>query len=231
MMKHKITTTLLILIAGMIPAALSGCRDSDSDSQSQNQSGQTDSSGALSVTRMGGDINVTDAPHGATLTTMGGEIHLGNVASFAKIKTMGGNVTVDRAHDAIDAITMGGDIVISHAEGPIQATTMGGDIKAIAAGSSPVQRDIHLSSMGGTVTLTVPKDFPMDVKIVLTHTKDAKRSYHITDNVGLTQHDSDDWDTTHGSPRKYLRAEGRSGTGLNHVEIDTINGDVTLNRE
>jgi len=34
-----------------------------------------------------------------------------------------------------------------------------------------------------------------------------------------------------GSPRKYIYATGRVGNGQNHVEIDTINGDVILRQE
>ena len=34
-----------------------------------------------------------------------------------------------------------------------------------------------------------------------------------------------------GSPRKYIRAKGRVGSGLNHVVINTVNGDVILKQE
>jgi hypothetical protein len=98
-------------------------------------------------------------------------------------------------------------------------------------GSSMAQRDIHLSSNGGTITLTVPKDFPMDVRIKLAYTKTANRSFEIIQHAGLSQRESAEWDTSEGTPRKYIYAEGSVGSGLNHVEIRTINGDVILKQE
>jgi hypothetical protein len=36
---------------------------------------------------------------------------------------------------------------------------------------------------------------------------------------------------SNGSPRKYIRAMGQVGNGLNHVTINTVNGDVILKQE
>jgi DUF4097 and DUF4098 domain-containing protein YvlB len=226
---HKPSVVFLLLFTGVISAALSGCKYSAASS-SQGPDART-SSGAVDIHKMGGEIDVEDAPHGATLATMGGDIHLGSVASFANLNTMGGNIRIDSADAPVDAKTMGGNITIARADGPIQATTMGGEVTARMVGSSSVRRDVHLSSMGGTITLTVPKDFPMDVRITLVYTKNATRSFHIIDDFDLSQRGSDDWDYSNGTPRKYIRAEGRVGSGLNHVEIKTINGDVILRRE
>jgi hypothetical protein len=85
--------------------------------------------------------------------------------------------------------------------------------------------------MGGTITLTVPKDFPMEIHITLAYTKNAERAFRIIDDFGLAQSTSPDWDSSNGSPRKYIRAEGRVGSGQNHVEIKVVNGDVILKRE
>jgi DUF4097 and DUF4098 domain-containing protein YvlB len=187
--------------------------------------------GALTISKMGGGIDVEDAPQGATLSTMGGGIHLGSVGEFAKVKTMGGSITIDNASAQVDATTMGGNITIKSVNGPLQATTMGGDITARMTGSSDQQRDVKLTSNGGTITLTVPKDFPMDVRIQLAYTKTTNRSFDIIQHAGLSQRESSEWDTSNGTPRKYIYAEGRVGSGLNHVEIKTINGDVILKQE
>jgi DUF4097 and DUF4098 domain-containing protein YvlB len=229
---HRMTASFLILIASSLTSGLSGCKSSTySDDSSIADSKATDSSGAVSISKMGGDIDVKDAPHGATLSTMGGNIHLGNVDSFAKVKTMGGAISIDQAAGSVDATTMGGEISIGQANGAIQASTMGGDIRARMVGASSSERDVELTSKGGTITLTVPKDFPMDVKIKLAYTKNAPRSYAIVDHIGLDQQETPDWDSSFGSPRKIIRARGRVGSGLNHVTIETVNGDVILKQE
>jgi DUF4097 and DUF4098 domain-containing protein YvlB len=230
---HKASTILLVLIAGAISVGLPGCKYSEG-TDSANRSSTPDAgsdSGAVSISKMGGGIDVQNAPHGANLSTMGGDIHVGDVASFAKVKTMGGSITIDHATGSVDATTMGGPISIGHVDGPIKATTMGGDITARMVGTSSDRRDVEISSLGGTITLTLPKDFPMDVRITLAYTKNAPRTYEIIDHVGLQQQETPDWDNSLGSPRKYIRAAGRVGSGLNHVVIKTINGDVILKQE
>ncbi|MGA2848947.1 MAG: DUF4097 family beta strand repeat-containing protein [Terracidiphilus sp.] len=232
MTNHKASAIFLVLIAGALSSGLSGCRHSghsndffsaDADDQGR--------SGAVRIARMGGEIDVKEAPHGADLSTMGGNIHVGDVAEFAKVKSMGGVITIDHATGPLDAATMGGDINIAHAEGAIKASTMGGEIRARMVGTSTEERDVELTSHGGTVTLTVPKDFPMDVRITLAYTRNAPRTYEIIDHIGLEQRETDDWDNSFGSPRKYIRAKGKVGTGLNHVVINTVNGDVILKQE
>ena len=220
-----------LLLVAVLPAILAGCRGYGSrylDGGMSNSA--TGASGEVVINKMGGGIDVANAPHGATLNTMGGGIHVGNVASFAKIKTMGGGVEVDHATGSVDATTMGGGITIGTAEGPVKATSMGGGITVHELGTSTLERDIHLTSKGGTIELTVPKDFPMDVKITLAYTR-TDRQYHIVQHAGLDVHESSEWDHSEGTPRKYIRAGGIVGTGLNRVTIETVNGDVILNQE
>ncbi len=226
---YKPAAVFLILLASVALPALSGCGVSSS-ARAENGSDSGDS-GPVNIHKMGGGIDVKDAPHGATLETMGGDIHVGNVGDFAKVKTMGGNVTIDRASGSVDASTMGGSVTIKGANGSVNATTMGGDVSAHVVGSSRERRDVHLSSMAGTITLTVPKDFPMEVRIKLAYTKNQGDKFDISEHVGLTRRETADWDTSQGSPRKYIYATGRVGNGQNHVEISTINGDVILRQE
>jgi len=226
---HKPSVVILLVLTGAISASLSGCKYSRSRSPLDAEA--VSDTGALTISKMGGEIDVAEAPHGATLSTMGGDIHLGRVASFASVKTMGGSVTIDHAEASVDATTMGGNINLKGVDGPVHATTMAGDITAHLVGSLSAQRDVHLTSNSGTITLIVPKDFPMDVRIKLAYTRNSDKTFDIIDHMGLTHRQSADWDTSQGTPRKYIYAEGRVGSGQNHVEISTINGDVILKQE
>ncbi|MGA9586490.1 MAG: hypothetical protein WBQ95_14245 [Terracidiphilus sp.] len=227
----KLRKGCALLLVSVLPALLAGCRGYGSrfidDGMSNSATG---ASGEVVINKMGGGIDVANAPHGATLSTMGGGIHVGNVASFARIKTMGGGVDVDHATGPVDATTMGGGITISAVEGPVKATSMGGGITVREVGTSSQQRDIHLDSKGGTIELTVPKEFPMDVKITLAYTR-TDRQYHVIQHAGLDIHESSEWDNSQGTPRKYIRAGGIVGNGMNRVTIETVNGDVILNQE
>ena len=168
---------------------------------------------AVKIMKMGGNIDVSDAPQGADLMTMGGDIKVERVNNFAKVKTMGG------------------DIHIQQADAAVEATTMAGNIDVQINGNFDARHDIDLSSNQGNITLTVPKGFPMEVSVSLATTNNQSKSFRIIDNIGLTQQDDNTWDSSKGTPRKYLRATGRSGSGLNQVTLSTINGDVILQQK
>ena len=168
---------------------------------------------AVKIMKMGGNIDVSDAPQGADLMTMGGDIKVERVNNFAKAKTMGGNIHIQQA------------------DATVEATTMAGNIDVQITGNSDARRDIDLSSNQGNITLTVPKGFPMQVSVSLATTNNQSKAFRIIDNIGLTQHADDNLDSSKGTPRKYLRATGRSGSGLNQVTLSTINGDVILQQK
>lgn len=187
-------------------------------------------SGVVKIHQMGGDINVESAPEGAELGTMGGSIHVGS-ASFVKASTMGGDIEVDHASGPVNASTMGGRIEIRQASGAIHASTMSGDVRAHLTGASGSPREVKLSSMSGSILLTVPKDFGMEVHIKLAYTRNSSQNYRIIQHLGLSEQESPEWETHHGTPRKFIIATGRVGDGKNQVTIDTINGDVVLKQE
>lgn len=221
-----------VLVAiSLIPVLLAGCDYDSRDGDGGMSSHSTGASGEVVISKMGGGIEVGDAPHGATLSTMGGGIHVGKAASFVKAKSMGGGIDIDHAEGSVDASTMGGGITIGSVEGPVKAESMGGGIRVREVGTSNQERDIHLISKGGTIEVTVPKDFPMTVKITLAYTKNTDRQYHIIQHAGLDVHETGEWDHSEFTPRKFIRASGIVGSGLNHVTIETVNGDVILNQE
>lgn len=226
MTERKAVSAFFLLMVVLVPVTLSGCRDC-----AIVHARAATRSGPLHISKMGGDIDVPDAPDGAHLSTMGGSIHVGNVGSFAKLHTMGGDILVDHANASVNASTMGGKITLKDTNGSIKASTMAGDITVHVVGSSMAERDIELSSKSGTIVLNVPKDFPMEIRVILAYTRNAGDHFRIINSLGLSQQETQEWDNSHGTPRKYIRASGRVGSGLNHVTIDTINGDVILRQE
>jgi len=234
MTTRKPRSIFLFLLASAVSVGLSSCRDSGTPFTERSEIATSDS-GAINMSKMGGDIDVDNAPHGATLSTMGGNIHVGNVAAFAHLKTMGGNIEIDRANASIDAVSMGGNITIDKTDGAVKASTMGGNVTlhlvAGSEGSSSAPHDVELTSTGGDVELTVPKNFPMDVQVTIAYTMTASKTYRIDSNIGLTQSATNEWDYSQGTPRKYIRAQGRVGSGSNHVVIKTVNGDVIVRQE
>jgi DUF4097 and DUF4098 domain-containing protein YvlB len=185
----------------------------------------------ISIHKMGGDIDVPNAPGGADVGTMGGNIHIGNAGQSVSAKTMGGNIVVDHANGSVDLSTMGGTITIRQVSGPVHASTMAGDVTVHLTGPSGNRRDIRLSSLAGAILLTVPRDYGMDVRIKLEYTRNSRQDFRVDQHLGLTERQTTEWDSSHGSPRKSIYVTGRVGDGLNRVTIETINGDVILKQE
>jgi DUF4097 and DUF4098 domain-containing protein YvlB len=157
---------------------------------------------------MGGDLDVDAAPHGAVLRTMGGDIRVGSAGGDIVAKTMGGNIRVSRLDGSIDAGTMGGNI----------------DVEVLGAGTD---RSIHLASMGGSIEVSLPKDFAADFEVELEEDNDRGR-HEIRSDFPLHIEES-----THRRLFRKVRvltATGKNGTGGNRVRIWTIGSDITIHR-
>ena len=168
---------------------------------------------AVSISTMGGAINVEDAANGANVHTMGGKIHIKSAKVFVKAKTMGGSIYID----AID--------------GWAKATTMGGKIKVNMVGDPQKgKRDVFLTSMGGDIQLSVPKGMAMDIDIELAYTKNSMKDYEIVSDFKIQEKRTDKWQHDKGSPRKYIYGKGKTGDGKHKIIIKTINGNVILKK-
>jgi len=179
----------------------------------QGPGGKGSTTEEVRISTMGGDIKVDDAPLGANVSTMGGDVTIGDAGKFVK------------------ASTMGGDVEIKKVDGGIKASTMGGDVTATMVGDpNKGDRDIDISSMGGDITVTVPPGLSMDFNIKLTYTKNSSGSPKINCDFPINIKESDEWDYSEGSPRKYIYGTGEVNGGKFKVKIETINGVINIRK-
>jgi Putative adhesin len=212
---------------------LTGCSHSDRSSDEPFGDSMsatfTSDTGALHINKMGGDIDVDDAPNGAELHTMGGNVVVGNAAKSLTAKTMGGNISVHSA-DVVDlnATTMGGNINIDSVKAAVlKATTMGGNVtvQALSDGS------IELKSMGGNINLTIPKSASARIDLELEYNALSGPRYTITDNLNLQQQQSSTWEMWRFTHRYRVSAQGAIGSGNNRIHIKAFGGNITLNAQ
>jgi DUF4097 and DUF4098 domain-containing protein YvlB len=158
---------------------------------------------------MGGDIDVDSAPDGAVLRTMGGDIRIERAGGSVIAKTMGGNIRVNRMEGSIDAGTMGGDV----------------HVEIVGSG---IDRSIDLASMGGTIEVTLPKDFPASFDIELEQDDDGGTHRIISDfPLHIRESTRRQW----FRDRRVMTATGTSGSGGNRVRIRTIGADITIRKK
>ena len=195
--------------------------------------------GEVKATTMGGSVSMKN-DKGTTvediseikISTMGGDIHVDNAPNGADVHTMGGDITVKSAKNYVKAKTMGGEIEIKAIDGWIKATTMGGDIDIVMVGdASGPDHSVDLSSMGGEITLILPKNIDANFDIHLVYTKDSRKDYEIKSDFDLKiEEKSKDWDYSRGQARKEIIGTGKAGTGKHNIYIKTVNGDIIIKK-
>ena len=156
---------------------------------------------------MGGDIDVRSAPHGAVLRTMGGDIEVNSAGGVVVAKTMGGNIRVDGLAGSINAGTMGGNV----------------EVEVLGAGNG---RSIQVTSMGGHVEVTLPKNFAADFDIELEQDDDEVHRIDSDFPLHITESKRRHW----FKKVIVLKATGRNGAGGNRVRLSSIGGDITIRR-
>lgn len=168
------------------------------------------------VHRMGGNIDIAEAPSGASLTTMGGSIRLGVVHEAASLTTYAGNIDVSAATGSVNATTMSGDVTL-HLRSAADQTAV---------------RNIWVSSNAGSIVLYLPADFGAEVHVTLAYTQNSPGVFRIdAAGLGLQEESTSKWERPFFStPRKYIHAAGRLGDGRNRVDVRTVNGNITLRR-
>ena len=191
--------------------------------------------GNINGTTMGGDVvydNVRSSRSGAKdevkISSMGGDVNVDEALFGADVSTMGGDIQIRKAGEYVKATTMGGDINVQELSGWIEANTMGGDIVVNMVGGTDGDRHVDLSSMGGTIEVTVPRGLEMDIEIEirLSENDDSDKYEIISDfdlNVELEKNDDRRWRSN-----REVVATGRTGNGKNRIKISTVNGDVIL---
>jgi len=165
------------------------------------------------IRNAGGSIRVDDAPGGADVRTGGGDIRIRSAGSYAKARTGGGDIRIDDIDGWVEAHTGAGTIEVTMTGEP-------GDEK----------REVTLTSGLGDIWLTLPAGLSARFEIELGYTRGSSQNFEIRSAFDLAEERSTTWDSSQGTPRKYIRGTGTVGGGDNLIKIRTTNGDVHLVR-
>ena len=170
--------------------------------------------GRLHISKAGGDIVLDRAPDGAVLTTGGGEIRLGPSSGDVQARTGGGNIQIGPATGSVSATTGAGEVTI---------TIVGGEGKG-------ADHSVEVSSGHGSVVIELPENLSARFDLETAYTERFGRKTRITSDWNLRQEETDRWDDSEGTPRKYVRARGTVGEGGGLIRVRIVNGDVTIRR-
>lgn len=164
--------------------------------------------GAIVISKDGGAVRLNEAPHGANVRTGGGSVVIG---------PSGGDVRAD---------TGGGEIVLGPVAGSVKASTGAGSVRVAVTAADA---NVTLSTGHGTVALILPSHFNGRFEIETAYTE-SFGPVSIKSDWPLERDPVTGWDSHQGTPRRYVRAHGSTGSGPGLVRIRAVNGDVIVQR-
>jgi beta-lactamase regulating signal transducer with metallopeptidase domain len=166
--------------------------------------------GFIVIDKDGGSVELEDAPKGARVTTGGGAISIGKAKGDVRVQTGGG------------------DIELGPIEGGADATTGAGDVSINLVGER--LHPVNIMTGKGNVELVLPNDANATLDLETAYTQNFGRRTKIKGDWKLNVTETDEWDDSHGTPRKYVRVRQDIGNGGPVIRIRTVNGDITIKR-
>ncbi|WP_315815892.1 DUF4097 family beta strand repeat-containing protein [Paraflavitalea speifideaquila] len=162
-----------------------------------------DLAGKVKGTTSGGNIHLSNSKDDITLTTSGGNITASKSNGRLDLNTSGGNVTLEDLTGNIDATTSGGSVRANTISGDLSATTSGGNVSLddlacsvnastsggnITVNIKEVGKFVKLSNSGGNISLSMPGNKGLDLRI----TGDKVKADKMSNFSGTIENDSID---------------------------------------
>jgi beta-lactamase regulating signal transducer with metallopeptidase domain len=168
---------------------------------------RTGSDGRTYISKSGGSVTINTAPNGASISTGGGSVAVGASAGAVDVNTGAGDVRVGPLRGSAKVGTGAGDVTIT-----------------IDDPSKPV----NIMSGAGTVTLIVPRNWSADLDLETAFTENNGGATRIRGDIPLTSTVTPSWDSSEGTPRRYVRVRQSIGGGGPRVRVRTVNGDIII---
>jgi beta-lactamase regulating signal transducer with metallopeptidase domain len=165
---------------------------------------------------------------GIRMNSAGGGISLRAAPDGARVTTGGGPIRIGPSNGEVYAQTGGGSIDIGPATGSVEAHTGAGDVRIELQGAGP--HSVDVTSGKGEVVLVVPRDLNAILELETAYTDNLGHKTRILSDLPLHTTETADWDSSEGTPRRYVRARQTVGRGGGVIRVRTVNGDVVLKR-
>ncbi len=165
---------------------------------------------------------------GIRMNSAGGGISLRAAPDGARVTTGGGPIRIGPSNGEVYAQTGGGSIDIGPATGSVEAHTGAGDVRIELRGAGA--HSVDVTSGKGEVVLVVPRDLNAILELETAYTDNLGHKTRILSDLPLHTTETADWDSSEGTPRRYVRARQTVGSGGGVIRVRTVNGDVVLKR-
>jgi hypothetical protein len=168
--------------------------------------------GATSISKAGGSIRLSEMPSGGSVHTGGGEISIGSSRGY------------------IDVSTGGGDIDLSNMGGDARVSTGAGDVTIEVVNVDGAEHSVVVHSGKGRVVLELPANLDARLDLETAYTDNSRGRTRIESAISLSETETQEWDDSVGTPRKYVRGSATIGSGKGLIRVRTVNGDIIVRR-
>jgi hypothetical protein len=197
--------------AGQTATITSSGRSSTTTSKSTSKDAIDYGTGAFSMSRAGGAIELTSVPNGGSFSTGGGRIWIGSSGGALSVTTGGGDIELDNVAD------------------DVTATTGAGEVRITIVNGNRTARNVSVSSGNGRVVITLPANLDARFDLETAYTE-RHGPTSISSDFPVNVVETDEWDSRNGTPRRFVRGTGSVGSGRGLIRIRTVNGDVSIRR-
>ena len=90
---------------------------------------------------------------------------------------------------------------------------------------------VDVTSGKGQVVLVLPRDLDATLELESAYTDNLGHKTRIVSDWPLQTTETDNWDRSEGTPRRYVRARQTIGRGGSTIRVRTVNGNVVLHRD
>ena len=188
--------------------------------------------GDVSATSGSGPVIREDAETGArSFSKAGGAIDVEHAGKDTEFHTGGGSIRIGSSEGTLVAHTGGGSIRIGPSSGSVIATTGAGDVEVTIVDGDDVH-NVKIETGNGNATVWLPADLDAEFDLETAYTKNYGRKTRITSDFPLQQRETDTWDDSNGTPRKFVTGTGTAGSGghRGRIRIVIVNGDITIRK-
>jgi beta-lactamase regulating signal transducer with metallopeptidase domain/DUF4097 and DUF4098 domain-containing protein YvlB len=168
------------------------------------------------------------ADNGIMMSMSGGPISLPSAPEGARVRTGGGRISIGPSGGVVYATTGGGDIDVGPATGSVEAHTGAGRVAIELKGSD--SHAVEVTSGNGEVVLQLPKDLNATLDLETAYTNNLGHRTRIVSDWPLATSETPDWDSSHGTPRRYVRVRQNIGRGGAVIRVRTVNGNIVLQK-
>jgi beta-lactamase regulating signal transducer with metallopeptidase domain/DUF4097 and DUF4098 domain-containing protein YvlB len=165
-----------------------------------------------------------------SITSAGGDHRFESLPLGGVVRTGGGDIYIGSSRGSLDATTGGGRIELAAVGGDAKATTGAGEVTISVVNTDGTEHSIEVHSGSGRVILELPAsiDARFDIETAYTERHGATK---VQSDFPVEVNETTEWDGRNGTPRRYVRATGTSGSGRGLIRVRTVNGDVVIRRK